>query len=195
MPRAGRAAPRGLPRQARVQGSRRRPASCQRSACQRALLHRCRWGLAHPARASHSSLLCSLPLNPGLQANAALEFFTDLMLEQYLDGPEVDVDIVMTGGEVVYANVVDNWPTYEPWFQVRRRGGAAAASLGVWVARDICMLDLGSASPAPRRMLCRCRCLLLPPSRACVLLRAAPCAGDGDQRAQHAVGGAAGGAD
>ena len=27
-------------------------------------------------------------------------------------------DIVMSGGEVVYANVVDNWPTYEPWFQV-----------------------------------------------------------------------------
>ncbi|PSC71326.1 ATP-grasp domain containing 1 [Micractinium conductrix] len=50
-------------------------------------------------------------------ANAALEFFTDLMLEQYMDGAEVDVDIVMSGGEVVYANVVDNWPTFEPWFQ------------------------------------------------------------------------------
>lgn len=50
-------------------------------------------------------------------ANAALEFFTDLMLEQYMDGAEVDVDIVMSNGEVVYANVVDNWPTFEPWFQ------------------------------------------------------------------------------
>ena len=51
------------------------------------------------------------------QANAALEFFTDIMMEGYMDGPEVDVDMVFSGGEPVYANVVDNWPTFEPWFQ------------------------------------------------------------------------------
>lgn len=50
-------------------------------------------------------------------ANAALEFFSDLMMEQYMDGCEVDVDIVLSDGEVVYANVVDNGPTHEPWFQ------------------------------------------------------------------------------
>lgn len=34
-----------------------------------------------------------------------------------MDGPEVDVDMVFSNGEPVYANVVDNWPTFEPWFQ------------------------------------------------------------------------------
>jgi carnosine synthase len=38
------------------------------------------------------------------------------MLEEYLDGIEVDVDIVLTAGEPVYCKVTDNWPTLEPWF-------------------------------------------------------------------------------
>ena len=39
------------------------------------------------------------------------------MLEQYLDGPEVDVDVVLNSeGDVVYGNVTDNWPTIEPYF-------------------------------------------------------------------------------
>merc|ERR1719446_37224 len=39
-----------------------------------------------------------------------------LILEQYLDGPEVDVDVVMSEGEWVYAGVSDNGPTLEPYF-------------------------------------------------------------------------------
>ena len=39
------------------------------------------------------------------------------MMEQYLDGPEVDVDVVLNSeGDVVYGNVTDNWPTIEPFF-------------------------------------------------------------------------------
>jgi carnosine synthase len=39
------------------------------------------------------------------------------MMEQYLDGPEVDVDVVLNAeGDVVYGNVTDNWPTIEPYF-------------------------------------------------------------------------------
>ena len=39
------------------------------------------------------------------------------MMEQYLDGPEVDVDVVLNSeGDVVYGNVTDNWPTIEPYF-------------------------------------------------------------------------------
>mmetsp|Transcript_18702 Transcript_18702/g.62718 ORF Transcript_18702/g.62718 Transcript_18702/m.62718 type:complete len:586 (+) Transcript_18702:40-1797(+) len=38
------------------------------------------------------------------------------MLESYLDGPEVDVDVVMSGGEPQYVVVVDNGPTVEPYF-------------------------------------------------------------------------------
>merc|ERR1719311_704749 len=39
-----------------------------------------------------------------------------LILEQYLDGPEVDVDVVMSEGEWHYAGVADNGPTLEPYF-------------------------------------------------------------------------------
>merc|ERR1719155_322060 len=39
-----------------------------------------------------------------------------IIMEQYLDGAEVDVDIVMSDGEVTYAAVTDNWPTCEPYF-------------------------------------------------------------------------------
>merc|ERR1740130_1044849 len=39
-----------------------------------------------------------------------------LLLEQYLDGPEVDVDVVMSNGDWVYAAVADNGPTLEPYF-------------------------------------------------------------------------------
>ncbi|KAG8468042.1 hypothetical protein KFE25_007094 [Diacronema lutheri] len=38
------------------------------------------------------------------------------MLEEYLDGAEVDVDIVLYGGEAQYTVVVDNGPTIEPYF-------------------------------------------------------------------------------
>jgi len=37
-------------------------------------------------------------------------------MEQYLDGPEVDVDVVMSDGEWRYAAVADNGPTLEPYF-------------------------------------------------------------------------------
>lgn len=39
-----------------------------------------------------------------------------VLLEQYLDGPEVDVDIVMSDGQWRYAAVSDNGPTLEPYF-------------------------------------------------------------------------------
>jgi len=39
-----------------------------------------------------------------------------LLLEQYLDGCEVDVDVVMSEGEWRYAGVQDNGPTLEPYF-------------------------------------------------------------------------------
>lgn len=40
----------------------------------------------------------------------------DLSLEEYLDGPEVDVDLVMHAGDCFFAAVVDNGPTKEPYF-------------------------------------------------------------------------------
>ncbi len=41
---------------------------------------------------------------------------TGLVLEQYLDGPEWDVDLVMQAGKAVFASVTDNKPTREPYF-------------------------------------------------------------------------------
>lgn len=47
---------------------------------------------------------------------AASMIGTTFILERYLDGPEVDVDIVMSEGEWQYAAVSDNGPTLEPYF-------------------------------------------------------------------------------
>ena len=41
----------------------------------------------------------------------------DLLLEEYLDGVEFDVDLVMHEGACLFASVSENWPTAEPSFQ------------------------------------------------------------------------------
>ena len=41
----------------------------------------------------------------------------DLILEEYLDGVEFDVDLVLEDGECVFSSVSQNWPTAEPSFQ------------------------------------------------------------------------------
>jgi biotin carboxylase len=41
----------------------------------------------------------------------------DLLLEEYLDGVEFDVDLVMHEGRCLFASVSENWPTAEPSFQ------------------------------------------------------------------------------
>eukprot|EP00928_Gymnodinium_smaydae_P011752 TRINITY_DN14306_c1_g1_i2.p1 TRINITY_DN14306_c1_g1~~TRINITY_DN14306_c1_g1_i2.p1 ORF type:complete len:608 (+),score=93.10 TRINITY_DN14306_c1_g1_i2:64-1887(+) len=39
-----------------------------------------------------------------------------VLLEQYLDGKEVDIDIVFSDGEWQFASITDNGPTMEPYF-------------------------------------------------------------------------------
>ena len=41
----------------------------------------------------------------------------DLLLEEYLDGVEFDVDLVMEDGACLFSSVSQNWPTAEPSFQ------------------------------------------------------------------------------
>lgn len=48
--------------------------------------------------------------------NAGTWMKVELMLEEYLDGPEVDVDLVFSEGVAVYGAITDNWPTVEPYF-------------------------------------------------------------------------------
>ncbi len=67
----------------------------------------------------NSGVLC-LPPDPVLKSPLlpALEKTTtpSFLFEEYLDGPEVDVDLVMYSGECVYAAVSDNGETVEPYF-------------------------------------------------------------------------------
>eukprot|EP00201_Polytomella_parva_P001332 CAMPEP_0175085088 /NCGR_PEP_ID=MMETSP0052_2-20121109/28449_1 /TAXON_ID=51329 ORGANISM="Polytomella parva, Strain SAG 63-3" /NCGR_SAMPLE_ID=MMETSP0052_2 /ASSEMBLY_ACC=CAM_ASM_000194 /LENGTH=570 /DNA_ID=CAMNT_0016357021 /DNA_START=235 /DNA_END=1947 /DNA_ORIENTATION=+ len=39
-----------------------------------------------------------------------------IMMEEYLDGSEVDCDLIFDDGEPYYGAVTDNWPTVEPYF-------------------------------------------------------------------------------
>lgn len=41
----------------------------------------------------------------------------EMILEQFLDGPEFDVDILFDNGEAVYERVTDNWAFEPPWCQ------------------------------------------------------------------------------
>eukprot|EP00124_Ichthyophonus_hoferi_P001630 Ihof_evm7s90 gene=Ihof_evmTU7s90 len=46
--------------------------------------------------------------NPGCEVS--------ILCEEYIDGDEYDVDLLMWDGKAVYAGVTDNWPTLEPTF-------------------------------------------------------------------------------
>jgi carnosine synthase len=50
----------------------------------------------------------------GVDANNIIDL--SILMEQYLDGCEVDIDVVMSEGEWRYAAVQDNGPTLEPYF-------------------------------------------------------------------------------
>ena len=51
------------------------------------------------------------------RAQAIFRAGSDLLLEQYLDGVEFDVDLILQDGECVFSSVSQNWPTAEPSFQ------------------------------------------------------------------------------
>lgn len=53
------------------------------------------------------------------EADAIFRAGNDLLLEEYLDGVEFDVDLVLEDGACVFASVSQNWPTAEPSFQER----------------------------------------------------------------------------
>ncbi|MBI3563876.1 MAG: ATP-grasp domain-containing protein, partial [Elusimicrobia bacterium] len=53
-------------------------------------------------------------INP--QTDAIFAQNSDLLLMQYLDGHEYDVDLVVRGGKVVFSSLTDNKPTREPSF-------------------------------------------------------------------------------
>ena len=54
-------------------------------------------------------------VNP--ESDAIFRAGNDLLLEEYLDGVEFDVDLVMEDGKCRFSSVSQNWPTAEPSFQ------------------------------------------------------------------------------
>lgn len=65
------------------------------------------------------------------------------MMEQYLDGPEVDVDVLLNSdGDVVYGNVTDNWPTIEPYFN--ETGSNCPSILSLQQQRELCQLSVAA---------------------------------------------------
>ncbi|CAN8068264.1 unnamed protein product [Agarophyton chilense] len=42
---------------------------------------------------------------------------TEMLIEEYYDGDEFDVDVLLWEEKVVYAKVSDNWACLEPWFK------------------------------------------------------------------------------
>lgn len=61
---------------------------------------------------------------------------------QYLDGPEVDCDLVFSEGMPVYGAITDNWPTVEPYFN--ETGSNCPSVLSRKLQREL--LELGVKS-------------------------------------------------
>ena len=81
----------------------------------------------------------------GAPAPAASSWIkTTLMLEEYLDGPEVDVDLVLSEGAAVYGAVTDNWPTVEPYFN--ETGSNCPSILALPVQAELVDLAVKSVS-------------------------------------------------
>ena len=68
------------------------------------------------------------------EADAAQDWPT-IMLEEYLDGEEVDVDVILSEGKSVYNATSDNWPCEEPWFN--ETGDNAPCLLGLEIERAL----------------------------------------------------------
>lgn len=63
---------------------------------------------------SSGALARNTGLADSVQANSVVDL--SMLLEQYIDGEEVDVDVIMSDGEVRFASVTYNAPTEEPYF-------------------------------------------------------------------------------
>ncbi len=66
------------------------------------------------------------------------------MMETYLDGPEVDVDVVFNQGACVYGAITDNWPTIEPYFN--ETGSNCPSILPMKNQRELCELAVNTVA-------------------------------------------------
>jgi biotin carboxylase/MFS family permease len=99
------------------------------------------------------------------EADAIFRAGNDLLLEEYLDGVEFDVDLVLDDGTCVFSSVSQNWPTAEPSFQEtglhcppdhRRRAVRALVAFAAQAAREfgfrtgVLHIEAKSTSAGPR---------------------------------------------
>jgi carnosine synthase len=69
---------------------------------------------AEQARAAYEKILTEMPKIAAIDPAFIMEAGIDVV--QFLDGPEVDVDVVVRDGKVIFDSVTDNWPTKRPYF-------------------------------------------------------------------------------
>jgi biotin carboxylase/MFS family permease len=99
------------------------------------------------------------------EADVIFRAGNDLLLEEYLDGVEFDVDLVLEDGTCVFSSVSQNWPTAEPSFQEtglhcppdhRRRAVRALVAFAAQAAREfgfrtgVLHIEAKSTSAGPR---------------------------------------------
>lgn len=54
--------------------------------------------------------------NLSVSTESALHDGLDIFVEEYIDGDEVDIDILIQNGKIKYYSITDNWQTEEPFF-------------------------------------------------------------------------------
>lgn len=111
----------------------------------------------------------------GTDGNAGGWMDLSIMMEEYLDGPEVDVDLVFSRKQAVFGAITDNWPTVEPYFNetgsncpslLSRKEQMELMSLGIQSVQ--CMeFDAGAATLLVCAAPAACSWLVSPIPQAC----------------------------
>eukprot|EP01025_Chloroclados_australasicus_P044037 TRINITY_DN4742_c0_g2_i2.p1 TRINITY_DN4742_c0_g2~~TRINITY_DN4742_c0_g2_i2.p1 ORF type:complete len:618 (-),score=74.57 TRINITY_DN4742_c0_g2_i2:416-2269(-) len=76
------------------------------------------------------------------EANAQRWIDLSVMMEEYLDGAEIDCDLVFSNGECVYGSITDNWPTIEPFFN--ETGSNCPSILPLNQQKELMQLSVGA---------------------------------------------------
>ena len=73
--------------------------------------------------------------NISTEIESALTNGLDILAEEYIDGDEVDVDILLQNGKVKFYSITDNFQTREPFFV--ETGDAIPSSLPAWEQKQL----------------------------------------------------------
>eukprot|EP00668_Euglena_longa_P011715 GGOE01014130.1.p1 GENE.GGOE01014130.1~~GGOE01014130.1.p1 ORF type:complete len:597 (+),score=110.91 GGOE01014130.1:83-1792(+) len=124
------------------------------------------------ARVVHGALQEGTPEFDRQGSNAGAWIQLSIMMEEYLDGPEVDIDVAILDGVSYYEAITDNWPTIEPYFnetgsncpsllpadQQRELRNLAVASIkALGLTTGVCHVEAKYTSRGPRLIEVNCR--------------------------------------